>query len=776
TGTTKLNLTGNALANTLTGNAADNIIRGGDGPDILRGGLGNDTLNGGPQTGGQFKGYDWADYSDAANAITVNLVLGTATGEGNDTLIDIEAVAGSAFDDSITGDDADNVLMGGLGNDTLNGGRQVLYDHANYSLANGAVQVNLGDGDGTATGADGNDILISIEGVRGSAFADTLTGDNRNNWMTGGGGDDLINGGGNFDWADYRDASGAVTVNLATGLASGADGNDVLAGIEALRGSTYDDTFTGDGGDNWLRGGGGNDVLNGGAGSDYADYKDAAGAIMVDLATGTARGADGNDTLANIENVRGSAYADTLTGGSGDNWLRGGGGNDVLNGGAGSDYADYKDAAGAVTVNLATGTASGADGNDRLASIEHVRGSAYADTLTGNSGTNFLRGGAGNDRLDGGAGSDWAAYWDATGGVTVDLAAHTSSGADGNDTLIGIENVTGSAYADTLKGDAGSNWLRGNGGNDTINGDTGYDWADYWNASGSVTVNLAAGTASGADGNDTLSSIEAVAGSYYYSDALTGDDGDNWLDGRGGNDTLDGGAGADWANYYYAASAVTVDLSAGNASGADGNDVLISIESISGSNYADTLTGDGGNNTLRGNAGDDTLNGGDGSDVLDGGAGNDVLDGGYGADALAGGTGNDTYRTGIADAISEASGLVLGSGTDILEIRAATAGLSEALSAAFDSFSQDMKFSRVNGGKDLRIDLAMNGGASAGAITVAGMNSVQTMVETLRLYDVNGQQVAGDIDLTSVWAASGTTAKALALTGGSGTYGALAHG
>lgn len=47
TGTTKLNLTGNAWDNHLTGNDADNILNGGKGDDTLDGGAGNDTLTGG---------------------------------------------------------------------------------------------------------------------------------------------------------------------------------------------------------------------------------------------------------------------------------------------------------------------------------------------------------------------------------------------------------------------------------------------------------------------------------------------------------------------------------------------------------------------------------------------------------------------------------------------------------------------------------------------------------------------------------------------------------
>jgi Ca2+-binding RTX toxin-like protein len=58
----------------------------------------------------------------------------------------------------------------------------------------------------------------------------------------------------------------------------------------------------------------------------------------VSIATGTASdGYGGTDTFTNIENVRGSAFNDTLTGDANVNWLEGGAGNDTLTGGAGND-------------------------------------------------------------------------------------------------------------------------------------------------------------------------------------------------------------------------------------------------------------------------------------------------------------------------------------------------------------------------------------------------------------------------------------------------------
>jgi len=77
---------------------------------------------------------------------------------------------------------------------------------------------------------------------------------------------------------------------------------------------------------------------------------------------------------------------------------------------------------------------------------------------------------------------------------------------------------------------------------------------------------------------------------------------------------------------------VTVNLKAGNASGADGNDTLVDIENARGSEYADTLIGSDGANDLQGRAGDDNIQGGGGNDTLHGGKGNDIIDGGEGQD------------------------------------------------------------------------------------------------------------------------------------------------
>jgi Ca2+-binding RTX toxin-like protein len=216
--------------------------------------------------------------------------------------------------------------------------------------------------------------------------------------------------------------------------------------------------------------------------------------------------------------------------------------------------------------------------------------------------------------------------------------------------------VVGSQYGDTLLGDASLNGFAPSLGDDVVDGRGGFDSLDMgWGATGPVTVDLTAGTATGA-GTDTLAGLEDLWGTQY--DAMIGNASPNYffggagadsLSGAGGNDrfeggegddgddSIDGGPGTDTVYYWNASGPVTVDLGAGTASG-QGTDTVTGVENVFGSVYSDTLIGDAGPNFMIGDDGDDTISGGDGDDYLSGLAGTDSLDGGGGTDECWGET------------------------------------------------------------------------------------------------------------------------------------------
>ncbi|MGD9508724.1 MAG: calcium-binding protein [Geminicoccaceae bacterium] len=606
--------------------ADDDRISGLSGDDWILPGPGDDNVDGGPDA-------DFVIFDDSSGPISVDLAafLAHEANGDRDIITDVENVAGSPEDDEILGDGEDNWLLG----------------------------------------MDGDDVL------HGRGGADNLTGEYGSDTLEGGSGDDMLDGEGlsvswppppqsDKDTASYATASSRVVVSLLRQEqwqnTVGA-GRDYLDSIDSLTGSAYGDTLTGDDLANVLEGGTGADTLDGKGGTDTASYAHATGSVTVDLATGTASGADGADRLRNIQNLLGGAYGDTLTGDLTANLLDAGGGNDILSGGFGSDTLDggegldtasWLTTAAAVTVNLVTGRSSGGGGTDTLRSIEHVIGSdGHGDTLIGNGisnrlegrgGDDFLDGGAGGDILDGGEGSDRASWASSTVAVTVDLVAGTASGSQGNDTLISIERVTGSGFADTLTGSAqddtldgsgGDDSVTGGGGDDTLQGGLGSDWVRYLSAPGAVTVDLAAGTATGAAGNDTLAGFEKVIGSFAHGDTISGNGqanilegrgGDDVLRGRAGNDTLDGGSGIDRASYDDASGAVTVNLALGmTLAGPAGSDTLRSIEDVTGSAFDDTIVGSAVANRIEGGEGGDNINGREGDDVLDGGGGIDTV-------------------------------------------------------------------------------------------------------------------------------------------------------
>ena len=676
-------LLGRAGDDILEGGLGSDTLQGGDDQDTLRGSFGNDTLEGGRGNdileGGA--GIDVISYENAQNSVEVRLDTGVASGDGIDSILDVENVIGSNYDDTVTGTDTTNVFYAKDGADTL-------------------------------IGNDGNDTLYGENG------ADTLLGGRGEDRLFGGDGttDDSTE-----DMASYIDVNSGIgiqvdltkdnTVGNARVINDGYNTNDYLEEIEHIRGSNYKDyiigdananRFLGESGDDTLYGGAGNDTLDGGVGNDtmrgeagsdtmtggdgvdVADYSNATGAIEVDLANYDINGfnvsQDGfgdKDRLEGVENIIGTTSTDTIVGdiannmfegGDGDDTLKGGSGLDTLYGDAGNDTffggadADYMDggsqsgdtadtgdivdysdvSANGVHVDLSNHYATG-DGNDQIYNIENIRGSQQDDTLTGESGINTIFGGGGDDTLEGQG---------------------------------GIDTLYGEAGDDTLRGDEGDDILYGG----DASTDTGSDTADYSTVTNTTNTGIDADLSRatqqvGEDGygnKDTLYGIENISGSQYNdlirgSDTTTeintlfGNAGDDSFITSDGKDSIIGGDGTDTIDY----SSLTNTSSQGivldfdvlgieksitkTTSSATYVDLVQTVEKVIGTTYDDTFTGGSGDDNFLGQTGNDTMFGNSGNDILQGEAGDDLLSGGKGDDTLLGGSDNDTLVGGQGD-------------------------------------------------------------------------------------------------------------------------------
>jgi Ca2+-binding RTX toxin-like protein len=336
------------------------------------------------------------------------------------------SLGGGAGNDVLTGGSHDyDSLSGGPGNDTLNGGAGV-GNSADYQFAPAGVFVSLPDGH--SSGGDGSDTFSNIQRVSSSAFADVLIGDALANRLDGNGGNDVIRGGGGVD--DLEGWAGNDELH-------GGDGNDFLGGGDGA------DTLQGDGGSNFLMGG-----ANAANTYDVVSYADATSGVTVSGFSGG--NAQGTDSFSQIEAVRGSEFADTLTGTAGNDILIGAGGNDTIHGGAGNDLvegdagtngldggtgfdlATFVFSAGPVQAGIAAGGAKALGELDGFKGIEGLYGSPFGDTLVGDAAVNLIYGAGGDDTLNGLAGND------------------TIHGGKGNDT------IDGGANTDACTQDAGS--------------------------------------------------------------------------------------------------------------------------------------------------------------------------------------------------------------------------------------------------------------------------------------------------------------------------------
>lgn len=328
----------------VTGNNADNILQGTPqsdtllglgGNDLLYASAGNDTLDGGA-------GNDFAVYTGSPNAITIDLIAGSATGWGSDRLIGIEHVDGSFQNDRISLSDGANFANGNGGNDTI------------WGLA----------GSDNLLGGEGNDRLYA-----GTGNAENLDGQQGNDFVAAGVGHQTrADGSDGIDTLSYADASPArgLIINFSDNTMFTYDvANNLISqqiyNFEHLEASSQGDNVLGGEGANRIQGLAGNDTLDGWNGNDTVDG--GAG-------NDTVLGGNGNDT------VMGGAGSDTLYGGNGHDLLRGGAGADTIHAGEGND------------------TMLGEGGNDVL-----FGSNGGTEVFIGGAGRDVLHGFAGADRF-----------------------------------------------------------------------------------------------------------------------------------------------------------------------------------------------------------------------------------------------------------------------------------------------------------------------------------------------------------------------------------------
>jgi hypothetical protein len=330
------------------------------------------------------------------------------------------------------------VYLGNGGNEIHNTGLiagDIVFGNGNnvYDGAHGshAGSLYLGTAQNVVTlGADGEQVFGASSGN------DTITGGTGNDLISIAGGANSIDGGGGVNTLTFATAPTGVTANLAAGTAS-ASGNDVVHNIQDLAGSSFNDVLVGNAqansisggaGDDTITGGAGNDTLDGGSGIDTAVFSGPRASYSISVSNGvvTVSGPDGTDILTNFEKLQ---FSDQTIAAPGAGLVHAGAaGPDALTGTAGSD------------------TLSGLAGDDTLVGL------GGDDVLYGGDGDDVLDGGPGSNTLDGGAGVNTASYADAAFAVDVSLALQgsgQSTGGAGFDTLINIQNLTGSPFNDT---------------------------------------------------------------------------------------------------------------------------------------------------------------------------------------------------------------------------------------------------------------------------------------------------------------------------------------
>lgn len=627
-------------------------------------------------------GNDTLDASTHTRGTVLNLESGTFSSTGvydnNITIaydVVIENATGGSGDDILYGNEADNILNGGAGND------RVVYT---TDITDFMVQIV---DSATAVITDlvnnwGTDTLISIE----EFVFNNVTYDwtQFQNYATPLG---MLALKFNSDSGSYQYYTNSLETDTLTATQMGYGGlsGNVVGINRGLDGLFI--TILNENGPSTLEISGSSEIdkitINGtDSNLDVFFYGDAGDDEITVSVTGNDRlyGQAGNDT------IRAGAGGDIIVGGLGDDNLMGEAGNDYLYGGDGADILDGGDGIDRVVGNIGNDLISGGAGDDVLL------GQDGDDTIFGGLGADLIGGGNGIDNINGDAGND-VIYGNAGDDVI--------NGGDNDDTIYaGADN-------DVVDGDGGADTINGGGGNDTLNGGDGNDI--IYGASGNDLIN-------GDAGDDQLNgnSGDDIINGHLGNDTINGNDGNDTLNGNEGDDTIYGANGLDQIN-----GGAGNDILRGNG----GNDTVfggLDNDNILGGSGHDTLHGDEGDDTIRGEDHNDRIYGGDGidllfgdngDDLLQGDAGNDYLYGGAGTDYLSGGAGLDRFDFRAAD---------LGSGVDrILDFDASEndridlRDLLSGYNSATDDINNFVSLTDSAGNSVLSVDVnGLSGGAN----------------------------------------------------------------
>lgn len=457
-------------------------------------------------------GNDTIDLTRYADAVTLNLRLNHGTRQtldasGNSISLNgvFENVRGSSVGNRLILSDGGGVAYGGTGSDSIIGGT------GKYTIVSGGGNDTLvgGTGNNSITGGTGNCTIISGGGndiIFGGTGSDSILGGTGNSTIVSGGGSDTIIGGTGNESLSGGTGNCTIVSGGGNDILFGGTGNDSMTGgtgnstilsgggNDTIVGGTGNETLAGGTGNCTIISGGGNDILFGGTGSDSmtggtgnCTMVSGGGKDTIIGGTGndSIRGGTGNCTIAaggGNDIIFGDTGVSQIDGGDGSDLIEGGSGDDVLIGGPGDDtILGYE----------GNDTITGDDGNDLLFGDGDALLSADGgDSILGGLGNDTIAGEEGNDTLIGGAGDDVYTFAGDTldsdtiveaanldtdtldfsaflAPITVDLASTVAQEVSPSHLMLtlsdalGIENVIGTKFADTIYGNARANTLSG---------------------------------------------------------------------------------------------------------------------------------------------------------------------------------------------------------------------------------------------------------------------------------------------------------------------------